>query len=80
MTETGSTQEAYADEINLGSFLAVLWKRRKLIIFGTLVSTLLAIGISFILPRVYRGEGFFQLGNPKKMIANNEKTTRQDKP
>jgi LPS O-antigen subunit length determinant protein (WzzB/FepE family) len=63
----------------LGSFLAVLWKRRKLIVFGTLVSTLLAIGISFILPRLYRSEGFFQLGNPKRMIANNEKTTRQDK-
>jgi LPS O-antigen subunit length determinant protein (WzzB/FepE family) len=79
MTETSSTEKAYADEIDLTSILAVLWKRRKLIIFGTLGATLLSIGISLLLPRVYRSEGFFQLGNPRKMIANNEKTTRQDK-
>jgi len=75
MTETSSTEEAYADEIDLNSFLSVLWKHWKLIVFGTLCTTLLSIGISFLLPRVYRSEGFYQLGNPTKKIAEDEKST-----
>ena len=75
MTETSSTEEAYADEIDLSSIFAVLWKRRKLIVFGTLGATLLSIGISLLLPRVYRSEGFYQLGNPAKKIAESEKFT-----
>jgi LPS O-antigen subunit length determinant protein (WzzB/FepE family) len=64
MTEINSTEKAYADEIDLSSIFAVLWKRKKLIIFGTLGATLLSIGISLLLPKVYRSEGFYQLGNP----------------
>lgn len=77
MTETNLTEETY-DEVDLSSIFAVLWKRRKLIIFGTLGAFLLAIVISFILPRVYRSEGFYQLGNPTKMIAENEKSAIKD--
>ena len=62
MAETNSTDETYDDEIDLSSIFAVLWKRRKLIFFGTLGATLLSILISLILPRVYRSEGFYQLG------------------
>ena len=72
MTETNSTEETYDDEIDLSSIVAVLWQRRKLIIFGTLGATLLSIGISFLIPRVYRSEGFYQLGNPTKKIVENE--------
>ena len=72
MTETNSTEETYDDEIDLSSIVAVLWKRRKLIIFGTLGATLLSIGISLLLPRVYRSEGFYQLGNPRAKIVENE--------
>ena len=75
MPETNSTEETYDDEIDLSSIFSVLWKRRKLIVFGTLGATLLSIGISFIFPRVYRSEGFYQLGNPTKKIAENEKST-----
>jgi LPS O-antigen subunit length determinant protein (WzzB/FepE family) len=75
MTETNPTEEAYDDEIDLRSIFAVLWKRRRLIIFGTLGATLLSIGISLILSKVYRSEGFFQLGNPTKKVAENEKST-----
>jgi LPS O-antigen subunit length determinant protein (WzzB/FepE family) len=74
MTETSSTEEAYADEIDLISILAVLWKRRKLIVFGTLGATLMSIGISFLLPRVYRSEGFYQLGNPTMNVSEYEKS------
>ena len=77
MKETNSTEELYDDEIDLYSIFAVLWKRKKLIIFGTLGATLLSIGISLLLPRVYRSEGFYQLGNPTKRISENEKSTKK---
>ena len=75
MTESDLPEEIYGDEISFSSIIAVLWKRKKLIILGTLGATLLATGISFLLPKVYRSDGFFQLGNPTKMIAENEKST-----
>ena len=69
MAETNITEETYDDEIVLSSIFAVLWKRWKLIIFGTMGAFLLSIGISLLLPWVYRSEGFYQLSNPTKMIA-----------
>jgi Chain length determinant protein len=75
MSETDSNRKSDVDEIDFNIIFAILWKRRKLIIFGTLVATLLSIGISLLLPRVYRSEGFYQLGNPTKKIAENEKST-----
>jgi LPS O-antigen subunit length determinant protein (WzzB/FepE family) len=75
MKKTNSTEELYADEIDFNSIFAVLWKRRKLIVLGTLGATLMSIGISFLLPQVYRSEGFYQLGNPTKNISDNEKST-----
>ena len=75
MAENSSCEERYADEINLSIIFSVLWKRRKLIIFGTLGATLLSLGISLLLPKVYRSEGFFQFGNATKIIAENEKLT-----
>ena len=73
MKETNSTEELYDDEFDFNTFFAILWQRKKLIIFGTLLATLLSIGISLLIPRVYRSEGFFQLGNPAKKISENEK-------
>ena len=75
MKETKSNEETYDDEIDLSSIFAILWKRRKMILFGTLGATLLSIGISLLLPRVYRSEGFYQLGNPTKNVSENEKST-----
>jgi LPS O-antigen subunit length determinant protein (WzzB/FepE family) len=77
MKETNSTEELYADQIDLSSIFSVLWKRRKLIVFGTLGATLMSIGISFLIPRVYRSEGFYQLGNPTKKLTENEKSTKK---
>ena len=62
MKENNATEELYDDEIDFASIIAVLWKRRKLIFFGTMGATLLSIGISLLLPRVYLSEGFYQLG------------------
>jgi LPS O-antigen subunit length determinant protein (WzzB/FepE family) len=64
MAEANRVEETYGNEIDLSSIIAVLWKRRKLIMFGTLGATLLSIGISFMIPKTYRSEGFYQLGNP----------------
>ncbi len=63
---------ANTDEIDFGAVFAVLWKRRMLIIFGTLAVTLLAATLSFFLPRTFRSEGFYQLGNPKLTIIKSK--------
>lgn len=75
MEEKLSVTENYKYEIELSSIIAILLKRKRLIILGTLGATLLATGISFLLPKVYRSEGFFQLGNQTKFIAENERPT-----
>lgn len=75
MIENNSPDETYEDETNLSMIFAAIWKRRKLIILGTLGATFLSLGISLLLPKVYRSEGFFQLGNSTKIIAENEKLT-----
>lgn len=51
------------DEIDLGAILAGLWKRKNLIIFGTLVVTLMAAAASYVIPKTYRSEAFYQIGN-----------------
>jgi LPS O-antigen subunit length determinant protein (WzzB/FepE family) len=78
MRETNSTEEPYAGEIDFSLIFSILWQRRKLILFGTLGATLLSIGISFLIPKVYRSEGFYQLGNPTKNISKNEKSTTKN--
>jgi len=63
MNNQNPQQELPDDEIDLSALFAVLWRRRKLIIFGTLAVTILAAGASLLIPRVYRSEGFYQLGS-----------------
>jgi LPS O-antigen subunit length determinant protein (WzzB/FepE family) len=50
------------DEIDLVSLFLIIWKRRKLIVFGTLGITLLAAIYSFMIPKGYLSTGFYQLG------------------
>jgi LPS O-antigen subunit length determinant protein (WzzB/FepE family) len=77
MAENNHLEETYDDGIDLSSIFAVLWNRKKLIILGTLGATLVSIGVSLLLPKVYRSEGFFQLGNPTKKIAEDEKSAKK---
>ena len=79
MTENKSTKEANGDEIDLKSIFSVAWQSRKLIGFGTLLTTLLAIGVCLLLPHVYRSEGFYQLGNPNKKIVKIESELPENK-
>lgn len=60
---TEDKQWEEVDEIDLGAILAALWKRKILIVFGTLVVTLLAAAASYIIPKTYRSEAFYQLGD-----------------
>lgn len=55
-------QGRYRDEIDLVRLVKVLIKRKWVIIGGTLIIALLAVIVSLVLPRVYKSEGFFQLG------------------
>lgn len=58
--------ETRPKEIDIPMALTMLWRRRKLIVLGTLAATLLVAILSFLIPRSYASEGFYQLGNPDK--------------
>ncbi|MCX6557890.1 MAG: Wzz/FepE/Etk N-terminal domain-containing protein [Candidatus Aminicenantes bacterium] len=64
MSETVPNQRLNVDEIDLTAIFAIFWRHWKLIFFGTLGVTLLAVALSFFIPKTYRSEGFYQLGNP----------------
>jgi len=56
------SQEKIRDEIDLIKLVKVLIKQKWVIIGGTLIITLLSVIIALVWPRVYKSEGFFQLG------------------
>lgn len=64
-----TNQRANVEEIDFTAIFSILWRQRKLIILGTLAATLLAAALSFFIPKTYRSEGFYQLGNPEKRIV-----------
>jgi len=53
--------EIHPKEIEISQLIGILYKKKWLILGGTLLSTALAIFISFILPPLYQSTGFFQL-------------------
>jgi LPS O-antigen subunit length determinant protein (WzzB/FepE family) len=80
MADPASREEPHDDEIDLRLIFAILWRQRKLIVLGTVGATLLAIGISFLIPKVYRSEGFFQLGNPLYKLTEDANKSNSNKP
>jgi LPS O-antigen subunit length determinant protein (WzzB/FepE family) len=66
-------QKTNVVQIDSTVIFAILWRRRRLILFGTLATTLLAAALSFLIPKTYLSEGFYQLGNPEKKIDDDEK-------
>jgi hypothetical protein len=74
MKENNLSEVLYDAEIDFSLILFILWKRRKFLIFGMLAAILLSIGTCLLLPRVYRSEGFYQLGNPTKNVADTERS------
>jgi len=55
---------------DLVGVLRVLFKRKWLVVSGIFLFTLLSLLLSFILPKVYRSEGFFQFSDPSKERSN----------
>lgn len=49
-------------EIELIDIIRVLVKRKNIIIFGTIIITLISVGISFVLPKTYKINAIIELG------------------
>lgn len=71
MSGTVQVQRSSVEEINFTKIFAIFWRQRKLIFFGTLAITLFAAALSFFIPKTYRSEAFYQLGNPERKIVKN---------
>lgn len=74
MSQTVPVQRSNVEEIDFTAIFFILWRQRKLIVFGTIAATLLAVAISFLIPKTFRSEGFYQLGNPIKSLADDRST------
>ena len=79
MSETDAKRKSDVYEIDLIAIFAIFWRQRKLILFGTLAVTLLAAAVSFFIPKTYRSDGFYQLGNPEKQVRKNKNDNKEDK-
>jgi len=55
-----SNQEIYSDEIDFRKVLNQLLQRKKWIIRGVVISTILALVISFLIPSSFTSTGYFQ--------------------
>lgn len=53
------------DQIDLIDILRILWKRRKLIVGGTILATIVAVAVSLLLPKVYEVSAIFEPGKIK---------------
>lgn len=71
-------QPIYSDEISLTPIFQILYRRRKFILFGTLATAALAVIIAFLLPRMYRSEGFYAFTS-QRMAAEKDKDKDKDK-
>ena len=71
MVETQNNQ--FRDEIDIVDIFRVLWKRKKLIIGGTLSCILCAAVINYILPKIYRVDMVVQPGILKISQSGSEK-------
>jgi len=58
-----SGQKWSPSEIDFSAVFAILWRRRRLVVLGTVIATILAAGMSLLIPRAYRSEAFYQLGS-----------------
>jgi len=66
----------YEDEINLAPIFQILYRRRKFILYGTLLAALLSLLIALLLPRIYRSEGFYAFTSQR---INSERDKDKDK-
>ena len=50
------------DEIDLADYLRIIWKRKRLIIFGTLICVFVAGIVSFLMPKIYEVSSVIEPG------------------
>jgi LPS O-antigen subunit length determinant protein (WzzB/FepE family) len=60
-------QKNHEDEIDLTEIFKVLWKRKKIIIWGTIILTLISIIISFLIPKTYKSDAFYVLSSSRAL-------------
>jgi len=63
-----SAKQELVDEISLVDIVKVIQKWRKLIIFGTLFCTIIAILIAYFAPKNYKSTAFFQLSKDNRIV------------
>jgi capsular polysaccharide biosynthesis protein len=66
--------ENMPDEINLMDYIQVIRKRKWLIILGTIICMIVAGVVSFLMPKIYRGEATFkiitkEIATAKEMVS-----------
>jgi hypothetical protein len=74
----------YDDEINLAPLFQILYRRKKFILYGTLLAAGLSLLVALVLPRVYRSEGFYaftsqRAGSEKDRDRDREKDRDRDR-
>ena len=69
----------YEDEINLAPIFQILYRRRKFILYGTLLAALLSFLIALLLPRIYRSEGFYAFTSQRGSEKEKDKDKDKDK-
>jgi LPS O-antigen subunit length determinant protein (WzzB/FepE family) len=61
-------EQHLGDEIDLMDIIRVLWKRKVLIVVGTVLLTIAAAGVSFLLPKIYEVSTIIEPG--RRPITN----------
>ncbi len=78
MTEQYTPQE-FEDEINLVDLFLIVWKRKMMIFAVTLLLTIAATGLSFIMPKVYKVVTILEPGrNIKGKLVDNPQAIREN--
>ena len=70
-------QKNHEDEIDLSEIFKVLWKRKKIIIWGTIIFTLISIIISFLIPKTYKSNAFYVLSSSQELDQRSQELHRQ---
>lgn len=74
MSDKHFTQESLSQvkEVDLIQMLLVIWKRKWLILGGTIIVTIIALVITSMLPRVYKSSGFVNAYWPYRDIKEED--------
>jgi len=74
MSDNNFTQEniSHVNDVDLLQMLLVIWKRKWMILAGTIIVSLIALVITSLLPRVYKSSGFVNAYWPYRDIKEED--------